>query len=757
MDSSPTLKIGGQSVDISASQLATFAEEEAISVAVNGHLLNVLEQPISSLPAGENGFQEALTFSPGTSWTLSDVPLKLTVNIKASADVAVVTSGALFSYTGGLVHPQQVSINVPPGSAYLKIEFDVAVDGNLSAQANLATAIGISGTAQAGADFTIAYLKQVPLNTTIKDAIVQAVQSFVMPFQRETLKQLVPGDYLYHSFAGNLALGFGVHYGVSGSLLSGRSVQEVQESFKSRIVTASLSLAPTFTARAGFDLTYKHNDFFEMLVHRETDGSRDQARVHMFRANKTNLGVAFTAAINVDHGAKFNITSNLGTVVDQIAAHVTTRIDDAPTKSKVSDAVHQLLGQATDAVQSFVDDVNQRVNNLLRTVNDRGVELQAIIEAQKSRVSLFDYVFDLTNGNVDKAWQAAIKGDFVTAYQTPGHPVDLAEGSGVEEEFIRRSSVSLNLFGLFQANSAMQFFTNSRVVYAGKGLFNMLFSTGIEWDTATHSSSSSAAITFFAAATSQAMTNVQDLQVTMRVQLTDTAHPQAARLSAHVLRDCNVPELQSAATQALDFAQTQHKGKLVVQADLLPSAYARFRTSSFTGDTPPPLPQADDGNNFSKFVGACCDLFAADFFGGFPEVCRTFDQWQGLNLSTNQIQPPPNRHLFNDTQAPASWQAGDAGRFRIIFNYIDAARRFMNLCDDLRQLAGAEQQVQTPQQFQEVVDTLKLMVKNDADVWFTKPTLLAILLLLGGTATNVHADQGAINGAGQLTVSFQVQ
>lgn len=756
MDSSATLTIGGETVDISGSQLATFAKE-AISLAVNGQLSNVLGQPISSLPAGENGFQEALTFSPGTSWTLADVPLNLTINIKASADVSIVTSGTLFSYTSGLANPQQVAINVPAGSAYIKIEFEVAVDGNLSAQANLTTAIGISGTAEAGADFTIAYLKQVPLNTTIKDAIVQAVQSFVMPFQRETLKQLAAGDYLYHCFAGNLALGFGVHYGVSGSLLSGRSVEEVQASFKSRIATASLSLTPTFTASAEFDLTYKHNDFFEMLMHREADGNGNQARVHLFRANKANLGVAFTAAINVDHGANFNITSNLGTVVDQIATHVTARIDDATVKSKVSDAVHQLLGQATDAVQTFVDDVNQRVNNLLQTVNNRGVELQAIIEAQKSRVSLFDYVFDLTNGNVDKAWQAALKGDFVTAYQTPGHPVDLGEGSGVEEEFIRRSSVSLNLFGLFQASSAMQFFTNSAVVYAGKGLFNMLFSTGIEWDTATHSSSSSAAITFFAAATSQAMTSVQDLQVTMRVQLMDTAHPQAARLSALVLRDCNLRELQEAAAQALSFAQTQRKGKLMVRADLLPSAYARFRTSSFTGDAPPPLPQADDGNNFSKFVGACCGLFAADFFGGFPDVCRTFDQWQGLNISTNQIQPPPNRHLFNDTQAPTGWQAGDAGRFRIIFNYIDAARRFMNLCDDLRQLAGAEQQVQTPQQFQEVVDTLKFMVKNDADVWFTKPTLLAMLSLLGGTANNVRADQGANNGAGELTVSFQLQ
>lgn len=757
MGSSATLKIGGQSVDISAGQLAKFAKEE-FSLAVGGQLSDaLLRQPISTLPAGENGFQEALTFTPGTSWDLLDVPLKLAINIKASADVAIVTGGKLFNYTSGLVNPQQVDINVPAGSAYIKIEFDVAADGNLSAQANLATGIGISGSAQAGAAFTIAYLKQVPLNTTIKDAIVQAVQSFIMPFQPETLKQLVAGDYLYHSFAGNLALGFGVHYGVSGSLLSGRSVQEVQDSFKSGIAIASLSLNPTFTASAKFDLTYKHNDFFEMLLHRDANGGTNQARVHLFRANKAGLGIAFTAAINVDHGANFNITSNLGTVVDQIAAHVTKRIPDVSAKPKVIDAVHQLFGKATDAAQGFVDDVNHRVNSLLQTVNNRGIELQAIIEAQKSRVSLFEYVFDLTNGNVDRAWQAAIKGDFVTAYQTPGHPADLFEGSGVEEEFIRRSIVSLNLFGLFQASSATQFFTNSQVVYAGKGMFHVLFSTGIEWDTATHSSSSSAAITFFAAATSQAMTNLQNLQVTMRVQIVDTAQPQAARLSAQVLRDCNMPDLQASAAQALTFAQTQRKGKLIVQADLLPSAYARLRANSFTGDAPPPLPQADDGNNFSKFVGACRGLFAADFFGGFPEVCRTFQQWQGLNISTNQIQPPPNRHLFNDTQAPAGWQAGDAGRFRIIFNYIDAARRFMNLCDDLQQLAGAEQQVQTPEQFQEVVETLKFMVKNDADVWFTKPTLLAMLQLLAGTANNVHADQGANNGAGRLTVSFQVQ
>lgn len=753
---SVTLTIGGEPVGINAGDLANLASK-AFSLAVSDDALaNLLLQPVSSLPAGENGFQGALKFSPGTSWSLAGVPLTLTINANASADIAIVTSGQLLQYTNGLTDPQRVSVDVPAGSAYIKIEFDVAVDGNLAAQANLGASIGISGSAQAGVDYTIAYLKAIPLTTTLKDAIVQAVQSFTLPFHSGTLQQLGKGDYLYHTFAGNLALGFGVHYGVSGSLLSGRSVQEVQASFGSGIVSGSLSLAPTFKTSAGFDLTYKHNDFFEMLLHRDPAGPGDQARVHLFRADKTNAGLRVSAAINVDHGANFDITSNLGTVVDQIAAHVTGRLQDAAAKSKVSDAVQKLFGPATDAVQNFAGDVNQSVNTLLQTVSGRGVELLATIETQKSRVSLFNYVFDLTNGNVDKAWQSAITGDFVAAYQTPGHPVDLDQGSGVEREFIRRSGVSLNLFGLFQVSSALQFFTNSTLVYAGNSVFNLLFSTGIEWDTATHSSSSSAAITFCAAATSQGIQNVQGLQVTMKVELTDTARPDAAGLSAQLLADSNMPALQAAATQALSFAQTQRKGKLVVKAELLPSAYARLKASPFNGKIPPPLPQADDGANFSAFVAACRDLFSGDFFGGFPDVCRTFVQWQELNKSTNQIAAP-DRRLFNYSQAPVDWPASDASRFHIVFNYIDAARCFMNLCDDLGQLSGAQQQVATPRQFQAVVDTLKFMVKNDADVWFTKPTLLALLLLAGTAVSNVHADSGLSGGTGQFTVSFQVQ
>src|SRR5262249_14789572 len=151
----------------------------------------------------------------------------------------------------------------------------------------------------------------------------------------------------------------------------------------------------------------------EILLHRSPDPASDEVSVHLLRADTSQEGLRVRAAITVDHGANFNISSNLDTVVKKIGEHVTANLQDTVAAGKVQDGVHSLFDSAGKEVQSFVADANQRVNSLLQKVNDRGVELQAIIETQKSRVSLFDYTFHLSNGNVDKAWQAAIHGDFV--------------------------------------------------------------------------------------------------------------------------------------------------------------------------------------------------------------------------------------------------------------------------------------------------------------------------------------------------------
>jgi hypothetical protein len=721
-------------------------------------LPNILTQPVSSLAAPGAEFKAALTFSKGGQWVLPDLPLTFSVSANASADVAILTSGPLFQYTDGLTNPQQVTVNVPAGTAYIKIEFEVGVQGNLSAQANLSATVGVSGSAQAGVNFKVGYYKAISPTTTVENAIIQTVQSFTLPFHNATLRSLGNGDYLYHNFAGNLALGFGVNFGVNGTLLTARSVQEVIKAFGSPIASASLGASPKFKASAGIDLSYKHMDFFEMLLHRTTTATADTAEVHLFRADKSNFSLGFDAAINVDLGAHFNISTNLGTVVDQISQHVTEKLTDSTVKSTVDGLVHKVFDPATQAVQNFVDDANQKVNALLQDVNNRGIELKATLETQKSRVSLFNYTFDLKNNNADTAWKAAVKGDFVTAYETPGGPVQIAPDSGVEQEFVRRSSISLNLFGLFQVQSITQFFTSSTLVYAGNGIFNLLFKTGIEWDTTSQGRESIASVTFSASATSQALINIQQLQVEMNLQLTDNAKPDAANVTAGVLEDSSMTALQAVGDQARDFIAANSGGSFSVQIALEPSAYTRLRANRFINNRPPALPQTADAQNYAAFVQACRDLLSADAFGGFPEIGRNFSDWQRYNMLGNQ-ESIPNRHDFpfltNDI--PGFFPGGLSSNQRsTIAIYIQAAQRFMNLCDDLSQLALQLPGVDTPNKFNAVTETLKFMVKNDLNIFFTKPMLLALLRITQSSIDNLQSSLGTSSSAPQLTVSFKV-
>ncbi len=752
---SALLKIGGQSIDLGSSQLGQLAKN-AFTIVVDGKINQLLDQPISSMPGPGAEFQTSISFTQKAAWALPETALNLTVNEKASGDIAILTSGRLFEYSNGLLDQQPVTVSVPAGAAFIKVQFDISADGNLAAQGNV-DGVGIMASASAGGDYTLAYYKAVSPATRIGEAVKQAILDFTLPFHQGTLRGIREGDYLYHRFAGNVALAFGANYGVSGAFFSQRSASEINKVFNSPVGSASVSLNPTFTASAGLDVGYKQADLFEMLLHRETVGSppADEVSLHLFRSNKSDFSVNFDAAVKVDPGGGFSITPKLDTIEGQIKQHLLANVP-ANFQPQAKTALDGLLKTGNDKLQQFANDATSKVNSLLTTIANHPAELKVMLDREKSAISLCNYSFDLNNPAVDAAWKPAMKGDFLTAGRLPG--VTLDAGSGLEQEFMRRTGVSLNLFGLLQASSAEKFFSNSAIEYAGNGVFNLKFQTGVDWDTAGKSSESEASIAFTAAATSQAMKNLQDLTVSMVVTLVDTANPKAALLSAQLVSDSGFAPLAGPGEQAGDFAKTQKQGKLTVQAEVLPSAYSKLKASAFDGKNPPALPQADDGANWSDFVASCRDLLAADAFEGFPDVCRDFQQWQEYNRFSNDISLP-NRRLFNLQRIPPNWPQSVVEVARIVTCYIDAGRRFMNLCDDLSGLGIKEQQASTEEQFNAVVDTLKFMVQNDAAIWFTKPTLLALLLQLsgrGGSVRNVQVTPGSNGTQPLLNVSFTV-
>jgi hypothetical protein len=73
--------------------------------------------------------------------------------------------------------------------------------------------------------------------------------------------------------------------------------------------------------------------------------------------------------------------------------------------------------------------------------------------------------------------------------------------------------------------------------------------------------------------------------------------------------------------------------------------------------------------------------------------------------------------------------------------YLEAARGFMNLADDLKHLAMDQDTVTTQERWEDLVKFLNAMIKDgqrdDIQVWFVKPALLALLRLTRGSVVEV--------------------
>ena len=652
----------------------------------------------------------------------------------ASGGVSIQTSGTLFKYTlDG--ESQPVVEPVPANTGYVSITFHVSL--GISAEGSFSAGnVGVSANASASGAVSVAFRKAFPLTTNVVAAITQTFESFTLPFQPAGLDRIKDGDFLEYEYLGKIKAGFGATYGASGNLLGGRSVDEITRSFDASPLGKSVVNAqPTFQAGAAFAFAYDDEEVFRVILARHTSS----ASLTYFRSDSTTVKTTEKLGITLNSGAASNLTSRLPTVAAKIAHSAVSGIG-----GKAADGLAKsIAGDASGAVQGYIDDVNTKVNDLLAKGDGHKIQLELEQERLSTDTALFHFEFDFTQPDaLSKGYPLAISGDFADAIAIDG--VDLDPGSFVEKQWVESTAVRFQFFDLFKASDLTQYFQDTKLVYAGDKTFRLIFKTGVKDIVTVNAAENDCEVYFLASAPAGSVAEVAgDLVVTLNFTTVDRSS-NAAQETKRALAFIGGPALQQAAAGI----PAALKGALTVNCQFAQSAYSQLNCDDFAGGKPSALPHPLDAANYTAIIAAVQGIVPSDGVrDDFLRFFAAYNSWVEFNrvkIDQEGSHVTPDRRSFGNLAVsvwPSTLIAIGTGERASLQCYINAAQAYMNLCDSLKHLASDLSAGTFDQNIDLLRDSLTAIIKQNVAVFFIKPALAALFQSSQSSAASVNVTQ----------------
>ncbi len=694
----------------------------------------------TALVSGFNLDQEGRWIPGGSTITLSVKPA-------VGGTITIKKSGEVFSYAPGDDPTNRVSVTVPAGRVYIGIILNAGLSVAGSGAFSSGN-FGVSGNISSSDTFSIANYKSFPEATPLAQALADSFSGFRLPFSATSVAELDDGDYLDFSFIGTLALGLGATWGISGSVLGGRSAGEIKASLENNLLgSVAFSAKPVFQADAGFSVKYAQNDAFRVVVGRTKTADVNGASLYLFRADKKNLTTAFNATLNLAADANFNLTSNVDSLLKKASDAIESRLP-SPLQGIVAPSLATALQKADSKLDGFVADANKKVGALLSEIDAGGqgrkVALQVMQERQSLDTALFQYTFDLNADPTLAGLKAALDGDYVTAVGSPG--VTLAPGAFVEHQFLSRTSLGFQFFGLWRWTDVSQYFENVTTTYVGNGVFRLVAKIGASEESGPVGRTGLCQVYFTAGASETAKTKTfADLDVKLVFESVDTRNPKSAGKTLEALDQLGDATLSAdtAMVRATDLSTKTLSVSCTVPSQLF---------GSLQFDPPGPLPHVKDGANYNKFVNAVVALN--------PEAPQApisfvpFRNWVVYNQATNFEEgstTPPDRRLFG-----AGWPnafimvPNGLARTKLGF-YFDQSQAFMNLCEDLYLLTGIIDQATTEAGVAKLLATLERIIKTDFGL-FIQPAMIALIQTMHAKLAGVQ-----LSGVDTDKISLAIQ
>lgn len=759
------IKAGGKTISLTGSNLEKLLDPGLLPVILEmtgSEILACWDRPLSELAAGKDSISTEFTASREAKWKpVPDGTITCGCSAGAGGTLTVRKNGEMFHYFRGENEQEKVSIRIPPGYGCVSTGFRVtlAVTGGGAFSHG---PFGVQAGLSANDLFNVINHRCFPLTTRAGEAVEESFRRFVLPFDPAGIRQLQAGDYLEYEFIGKLGLGFGATWGIGGLLFGGRSFSELKQSFEAPLGKLTAGIKPSFKAGAGFAVDYAHTGAFRVVTGR----GKDKISLYLFKLDRKTVSTTFNAGISVSAKATFSHQLQLDRIIDEAAARLTRNLPAAARKAAIK-AFKENLGKLEHKRQldKYVREANQQIAALLKQGDNRKTELELRLERIKSHSALFVFEFDPARPEaMEDGYRLALAGDFIQAIHIPG--VDLLPGSCIEEMAVRRTTVTLALFGLFSVQSLTEYFQKSSLVYAGQGVFKWRYTTGIKYESGHAGHGRHAEVFFTADASTSDFTKLQDTGVLLHIVLMDHANGKAARQTAGLLQALEPGGRLEEYTGLLEQLIEHDKSLTVkVAAVFHPGAMKRLSATEYEEGKPPRLERmGEDRKNWEEFVRAVDTIREHEFPGqGFPDLVQNFQAWAEYNVRANDRQGsrrPPDRHCPGNTASPesvwpAAWSHLAPPLRRLMVVYLEAGRSFMNLCDHLRHLAGDLEIIGTDRDYRCMLDCLNAMIREDVAIWFTKPALLALVRLTGGKIVNI---QGPAPGEApeNVEVSFDI-
>lgn len=745
------VSVAGKSLSTSPNLIKDFRNDADLAFGLDATLSALLDGPLSGVPASASSSKVSFT-SPSASWKLGDIGFGLSGGATGKFDV--VLTGDLVEYMDGLDNPKKASVPVPPHTAYtrLTLSFSLSVKASGAGSFSGGT-FGVKGSATDKDTYAVTFCKMFDPSVLVKDAVAQTFQGFVLPLHPNSLANLANGDFLLYEFDGSLNLSFGAFTGINDVLYAGQSVIDVLSVKGSPLATLVPKAKPDIRAGAELDFSFQYTSAFEALLSKlGTTGT-----LHLFRSNKVTTTTSVQAGLTLNGNLSAKLQAKVKSVQDSIVAAA------GGSTTSAGQALSQIVtsSQAVSAINAGVGDLNGKVADWLNRANGLKANLQVAIETTNARTILAAYDFDTGAANFTTAWNAAINGDFKAALDTGA--VTLEVGSGLENEYQRKCTLTINLFNLWKFSDWNQYSQSVSMVYAGNGVYHLLANIGRTQETDELGTMHSINLYFAASAdTIAGSSQIASPQADLHIDLTAQKNAHAAQQIAALLRAVDGgPACDTIAQNMQAFATAAPHGTVQLQITVSPAAYQQIRSDTYVNNKPPAA-SVFDQNNWQAFVSAADALNAwalRNFAGAGANLAffKSYNAWETMNRELNGGSVPDRTEFPMATGWPQDFPNIAASNDRvIIIQSMLGAQSFLNVCAGLVALASVTDVGAATTTWSHLLGLIKNVVNSFAVEDFVRPTTLAILTLCRAAVSSVSGPANADTATGKFAVKLSL-
>ena len=731
MASTPGSSAAAGSIDIDVTKLPTasdlkqfFAGQGPAIFSIGSEVATYAGKPVQQAMQAQPA-QVKITGDP--NWKLpSGIAFSLTLD--ASCRIAVCPTSTKFSCNKSVDSDDTMDVVAGPtdGIAYINIDLDFDIQGNLSGSGTLPGGTGIGGKASGSNGTTFSFCFPVADTTKTEDAVNAAFAALVFPLKPDCLTTMTAGSVGKVNFDGSLNVELDLSYGFGSYKFSAQNLGAAKDSIN---LAGQKLAAPSLDIETGAkgSLAYKHSDSFSAIVQKP-----DANSALLFLAQSSSDETTGSVGVNVG----ISVTAPPSASVD--SATLTTKVS-GQTGANSSSLSAQVASLAPEIESNLVSKAN-------KWLSDNDVGLTASLSREKDRTMLYAFKVDLSTASAQnlatQSWTYFLTGDLQKALQIPGFT--LQPGSGVADDLKQSSSIQLHFFN-FQLAKTTDFFENCVTKLGPDGSIRFFADIGQESQFTTQNESATATIHFVATGTEDPEPRTyHDVEVDLCVELSEKSDPKEAKTIAGTIAALGASDNVNAAEQKMLAFIAKQNTTLCLATVFKSSAYGKLKCSQFVDGTPPALPQSEDENNWNAFHNMVVSLM--------PDVANVasgidFATWQKWAVwSNDEIGAPvdsahvPNRMQIGE-HLPASQQLFPDNSAEADY-YLMGSTEFMNLCDDLQTLAGMQASVTNPDEWTNLIATLAEWVKADGNPDWSKPALAALLSLCGAASqTQTDFDQ----------------